>query len=412
MKNKILENFALKLLAVLCAVLLWLVVLNISDYTVTVEIKDIPVEQLNGDVLEELDQIYDVEKGDTVDILVKGRRSIVERLDANDFIATADLSTMSITNTVQIFVEPKDHGLNGDITITCVDNAMTLSLEEKITVQFPVRINVVGEAKEGYAYVSTVASPNLITLEGPKSAIGRVTDIAVEVDISGRSDSFETIGKVYMYDAYGEILENDKIILSDTETKVNMQIYPTKTIEVRIELAGKPAEGYGVDEVLYQPQTITVAGPSDKTKQLNELVIRDISVNGASDSLQTTIDLADYLPEGIYLAQSNSEVAVNVSIEKQIQNTVSMTEKDITLTGKQSGCTYTVSLSDDFKLTAVGLPKAIETLSMEDIHPVIDCSTLKNGDNIDVKLIFEDLEGVAFTITGTVDVYVKDVKGN
>lgn len=412
MKNKILDNFALKLLAILCAILLWLVVLNISDYTVTVEIKDIPVEQLNGDVLEELDQIYDVEKGDTVDILVKGRRSIVERLDADDFVATADLSTMSITNTVQIFVEPKDHGLNGDITITCVDNAMTLSLEEKITVQFPVRINVVGEAKEGYASVTTVASPNLITLEGPKSAIGRVTDVAVEVDISGRSDSFETIGKVHMYDAYGEILDNEKIILSDIETKVNMQIYPTKTIEVRIDLAGKPAEGYGVDEVLYQPQTITIAGPTDKTKQVNELVIRDISVNGANDSLQTTIDLTDYLPEGVYLAQSNSEVAVNVSIEKLSQSTVSMTEKDITLTDKQSGCTYTVSLSDDFKLTAVGLPKVIETLSIEDIHPVVDCSTLKNGDNPNVKLIFEDLEGVAFTITGTVDVYVKDVKGN
>ena len=56
-KNKIFDNFALKILAIVCAILLWLVVLNISDYTITVEIKDIEVNELNGEALEELDQM-------------------------------------------------------------------------------------------------------------------------------------------------------------------------------------------------------------------------------------------------------------------------------------------------------------------------------------------------------------------
>lgn len=58
-------------------------------------------------MLDELDQVYDVVSGDTVDIIVKGRRSVVGTLDKDDFTAIADLSTMSITDTVSISVEAK-----------------------------------------------------------------------------------------------------------------------------------------------------------------------------------------------------------------------------------------------------------------------------------------------------------------
>ena len=91
MKKLLFNNIGYKLLAIVLAVLLWLVVVNITDYTVTVKIEDIPVEQLNSDVLEELDQIYDVVKGDTVDIYVKGRRSVVSNLTAKNFYAYAGI---------------------------------------------------------------------------------------------------------------------------------------------------------------------------------------------------------------------------------------------------------------------------------------------------------------------------------
>ena len=80
-KNKEeLGHIGYKILAVLLAVVAWLAVANISDYQTTREISGIPVTQINGDVLDELDQVYDVASGDTVDIIVKGRRSIVGTL--------------------------------------------------------------------------------------------------------------------------------------------------------------------------------------------------------------------------------------------------------------------------------------------------------------------------------------------
>ena len=411
MKNKIFDNFALKILAIVCAILLWLVVLNISDYTITVEIKDIEVNELNGEALEELDQIYTVEKGTTVSILVKGRRSIVDRLKASDFIATADLSEMSMTNTVQIHVVPKDSSLEDLCTITIVDSTMKLSLEEKISVQFPVRINVKGTARDGYANVSNVAAPNLITLTGPKSEIGRVTDVCVDVDISGKADSFDTVGQVYLVDAYGEKLENDRIEISETSVKVSTMIYPTKQVDVSVNLTGRPEEGYAVADVSYQPQTVMVAGAPDDISDVSEIRINDISVSGQKDTLQTTIDLTDYLPKNVYLAQSSSEVAIHVTIDKITQKTIAVTSRDITMKDKQSGCTYSVTLSDDFKLVISGLPNNIDELTITELAPTIDCSKLVAGENYNVVVTYAEIDGVTYNITGTVNVFVKNVKG-
>ena len=47
MKEKILKNWGLKLMAVLLAFLVWFLVANIEDYTVTKTITGIPVEILN-----------------------------------------------------------------------------------------------------------------------------------------------------------------------------------------------------------------------------------------------------------------------------------------------------------------------------------------------------------------------------
>ena len=201
MKNKILNNFGYKILSVFLAIILWIVVMNISDYSITKEIDNIDVIQLNGDVLEELDKIYDVASGDTVDIIIKGRRSVVSNLSASDFTATADLSTMSITNTVQIVVTPKDKSIADDITIIYVDNTMKLNLEEKVSEQFPVKIKTTGTPHEGYAVGETSATPNSITIEGPKSTIEKITEVVATVSVDNVQSNFEKNCEIVLYDA-------------------------------------------------------------------------------------------------------------------------------------------------------------------------------------------------------------------
>ena len=53
--KKELGHIGYKISAVLLAIVAWLAVANISDYQTTRQISNIPVTQINGDVLDELE---------------------------------------------------------------------------------------------------------------------------------------------------------------------------------------------------------------------------------------------------------------------------------------------------------------------------------------------------------------------
>lgn len=406
MKNKLFKNLGLKFLAVVFAIILWLVVMNVSDYAVTNKVKDIPVIQLNGDALSELDQVYDVTKGNTVDIIVKGRRSLVDGLSAEDFIATADLSTMSITNTVQIFVEPKNKNLKDEITITYVDNTMSLSLEDKISEQLPVSIKVFGTPMENYAVGTTSTTPNIITIEGPKTAVTKVTRAEVEINVDNRSEGFATDSKIILYDAYDEEINNDKLILSNDEVSVKADIFPIKSVPVKVNIAGSPSEGYLVNEVLFQPQTVMIAGKTEDLAQINSIIIDDLSVDGLSSNFETTVDVSDYLPEGIVLTKNNQDMVVTVSIEKAERKVLKPTASDFTLYNKGEGLVYDITTSNDFSVIVTGLKKDLVAVDRNSVRLKIDCSEFYYGLYMDVPFDMNKSDTLSYEIEGKVDVEV------
>lgn len=411
MKNKILNNLGLKILAVIFAIMLWLVVMNISDYTVTVHIDDIPVVKENGEVLESLDQLYDVVSGDTVDIIVKGRRSVVDSLSAKDFVATADLSTMSITNTVQITIEPKEKIYEEDLSITCVDNIMKLSLEEKVSVQLPVTVDIKGTVADNYAVGDTVATPNIITIEGPKSTVSKVVKAATLVDVSGKNESFEAASDIVLYDAYGEAVKNDRITLSQEQIDITVNVYPVKQVTVEVNVVGMAKDGYAIGEVLYQPQVVRVAGATENLMGFNKIVVDDISVSGLEKDYQTSIDLTPYLPEGVTLAQETDVVVVNVTIERLKSKTISLKENDIKLNGKSEDYDYELEISSDFGIVVTGTEEQLEDIDATSLAARIYCMSLSAGENDAGKaLTYETVEEVEYELKGSATINVKKRK--
>ena len=410
-KDRIFKNFGYKLLSVLFACILWLGVVNASDYQTTKEISNIPVSKINGDVLNELDKIYEVAKGDTVDIIVKGRRSVIGDLSASDFLATADLSEMSITNTVQINVVPVDLSIKNSISITIVDNIMSLNLEEKVETQLPTKIRVSGEAKAGYTVGSTSASPNIITVEGPKSTIEKITEAVVAVELSGESEDFSTHSVVTLYDAYGKKITSDKITLSDTNVKVDVDIYPVKTVPVKVNLIGTPADGFVVEEIKFSPENVSIAAEKDVLDGISEIDVNNISVGGINEDLQQTVEVGSYLPKGAICAEEDDDIVISVKLAETVDKTFDVTKSAVKLTGKNKGYNYKLTLSA-FKVTATGFDDVIQGIKLADFGMTVDVSSLSVGVNYNVPVSIKDIEGVNLTTSGSVNVEVTEVEEN
>lgn len=407
LKNRLLNNIGVKIVSILLAVIFWLVVMNVSDYSITVRIDDIPVQQINGDVLDELDQVYDIASGDTVDIVVKGRRSVVSKLGRDDFNATADLSKMSITNTVQIFVTPKSASISDEISISCVDNTMKLNLEDKVVKQFPIKVKTEGEPSNGFAVGEIEVRPNIVTVEGPKSAVDKITEARADISVLGAKTAYTAEAKIVLYDAYGEPVNNDKISVNQEDVSLNVNVYPVKNVPVNVSTIGNAGTGYDIAEVAYQPQTVQIAGPEEKLDRIKAVDIDDISVSGLTENFVTTVNINDYLPDGLFVASESSDIAISVTIEKLEEVTFNLKENEITLTEKDNGYTYEISLSGDYKIIASGLEEYVEGLNISAIKPSINCSDLLPGTNNNVTLVLKDVDGVTYEIKGSITVTVE-----
>lgn len=408
MKKKLLNNLGLKIISIVLAIVFWLVVMNVSDYSMTVKIEDIPVQQMNGEVLEELEQVYDVASGDTVDIIVRGRRSVVSRLGKDDFIATADLSTMSITNTVQIFVTPKSGSLEDEISISYVDNTMKLNLEDKVVTPLPIKVKTEGEPADGYAVGEIEVKPNIVNVEGPKSAVDKITEVRATVNVSGVNTSCEKETIIELYDAYGELIHNDKIFVSQNNIKLNISVYPVKNVAVHVSTIGTAGTGYDVAQIVYQPQTIQIAGPKEKIDKITSIEIDDLSVSGLTENFETMINVNDYLPEDVFVVGENKDIAVSVTIEKLESVTYDINVRDITLTGRNNKYTYEVVIPDEYKVTASGLEDVMDGLDISAVKPGINCTDLSLGTNNNVTLVLKDIDGITYETSGTITVIVKE----
>lgn len=412
MKEKILKNWGLKLMAVLLAFLVWFLVANIEDYTVTKTITGIPVEILNENAITDQDMVYDIVQGKTVDIKVEGRRSVVEKLTAEDFTATADLSELSITNSVQIAVDATNSAVRKEIAISIVDSMMKVAIEERGEKKLPISVVTSGQTQEGYAVVSTAATPNMVTISGAASLVKDVKTVQVAIDVEGLNTSIATRGDLVLLDADGEEVDPGKLSLSLTSVTVNVSIQKTKEVPIKVTPVGTVAEGYSIaGDIEYQPTTVLIAGDTADLRNVDEINIGDIDVTDKNADYEVTVDIEDYLPTGIVVADQTQDIAIKINIEKLVEKKFTIKSSDIRFINKADGLNYKVAEDGAvFELTVIGLKRDLDVLTISQIMPEIDVAEMTNEGTYTAQLALKELDGIQYqnTLAVTVEVTKKE----
>ena len=95
MKEKLTNNLSVKILSLFIAALTWVIIVNVADPTDNKTFTGVEVEVINQSAFSSINKVYEVIDGSTVDIKVKGKKSVVDSLTKKDFRAVADLSAVS-----------------------------------------------------------------------------------------------------------------------------------------------------------------------------------------------------------------------------------------------------------------------------------------------------------------------------
>lgn len=387
-KKKIKNNFNMKVLSVIIAFIIWIIVGNINDPVISRDISGVQVEFINEKVLDKINKAYELEDSDKITITVSGKKSIVSRLRAKDFTATADLSKLSIVDAVPVEVS-LNHDASAQVSIDLGKNTMMrVKIDDVETVTIPVNIEIEGEPASGYAVGKKTASPNMIEVTGPATSIENIEEVKLNCDVSGANKDIEKDVEVEFYSKKGKKLDSSRLKYDETSITVSVEIWRQKTIPVEVDTEGDVADGYTVASVEYEPKTVVIAGPDDELADISSIELEKVDISDATSDVEKNISLSDtLLPGNIIFIESNKTVAVKVKIGKKTEKTLTFSPEDIQIVG--AGNNETVSFLDEqYEVTISGLEKDIQDIKIKDLEPHIQVEGYSDGTyDISINLV-------------------------
>lgn len=380
-KSIFMNNFLYKLLSLGIAVMIWLIIINVADPVTTRNFSGLEVNIINQSAITSINQVYEVVEGQTVDFTVRGKTSVINNLNISDFSASADLSKLSPVFAADIVVKC-DKAEN--IEIDTKNRMLIVKLEDVATKNMQVTVDTVGEVADGYYVDDFEIKPNIITVSGGKSKVGRVNSVKVDVDVSGAKNDFSSDAVLVAYDedgnkldgSYFTFLYNGNVI--DT-VNVGISIYNTKEIPVEIDVKGTPKEGYVYnDEYEFTPTVITVGGPTKRLSGIERVVI-PVDISDASEQYETNAVIMDYLPNGVKLVSSEDNISVRIQLEQVITSSVEVSSTDITIKNRPDNMNVYFPNNDIFLLELKGTDEQIKNFTGESIGAYIDLSEVGEG---------------------------------
>ena len=173
------EHLGLKVLSVVLAALLWLIVAG--ELTVERGIR-VPLELRQFPAGLEL-------KGDSptfVDVRVRGASTTLSRMSSGDIIAMIDLQGARPGERLFQLTPEQVRAPYGVQVVQVTPSSVALSLEHTKTRLVPVTASWEGSPYPGYAVRKITATPKMVEVAGPESAVNRVTEAVTEpVSVAG-----------------------------------------------------------------------------------------------------------------------------------------------------------------------------------------------------------------------------------
>ena len=399
MKRKLTTNFGLKLVSFLLSIVLWLVGTSIGNPTISKNFYNVVVVLQNTDVITNSGRVYEVlDNSDVISkVTIRGPRSVVSSMTDSNIVATADVSNISSLDTVTISLSTNIH--QDQITsITPSSDTVKLHIENKKTKTMALGTNITGEVSDGYRIGDIVTDQNLVRISGPESVVDSVSKALAEITVTGFTSDISTNAEIRLYDADGNVVDDDSITQNIRSVGVQVSILETKQVPITFHTQGEPTYGYGfTGEVECDLETVTICGKSSALKNVQSIDIpaEVLDMTNKSESFTQEIDLEDYLPEGVdFVDLDDSVVSVTVKIEPEVSKRIELQESKINVTNLPTGFTASVSgVEDSFVIELIGLQQDLNEIQASTLEGTVDINDLMEKYNLDtLEEGFYDME--------------------
>ena len=407
MKKKIFNNIGLKILALLIAIIVWWVVMNIDDPLVKKTISGINVELRNDDDLTDRGYIYEVESGNVIAITVWAPESVAKELKSSDFIAYADLSQLSpLTDTANITVECVKSDVKNDIKeITSKIQVVKLNIDNKQTAEVPVTTAIVGNPAENYVIGDISISQNKIDITGAASVIEKIVRAEIKYDVSNMMQSVNEMVTPVFYDENNNVVDTGAIQLSRNSLRLSVVINPTKWIGVTINPSVTVADDYKMVGYSLSFDQVKIAGTQESLANISAIDLPSdaIELTDVTESQDCVVNLANYLKASYKIVSGTTELTVHIDIEPMVVKSYIVRKNGIVVNNLGDG--LEAQIEDSYiEVKVKAIQEVHDSFNMDVLNPNIDLKGYGPGEYEVPVILSEDLNN--YILAGNVTVKV------
>ena len=420
MKKLLTRNLGLKLASLLLAFVLWFLVAQIYDPKDTVTFNNIQVRLINTELLDEEGKVYEVlDNSNLVRVTVTGPQSIVKsELRRSDIVAEADMSKLTDINTIAITYYCENIS-NDSVESKGNHDSVRLNVEDKTSKWIKLESKTIGDVASGYMIGNVTLDQTNIEVTGPKSAISQVDHAGVDINVTDSTTSLSANVDIKLYDADDNELVLESVKKNVDSAYMTVEVLATKEVPVEIEYMGVPEDGYmATGEVESSVPTVRIAGTVSTLVGISAITVPEdrMNITGQSDNLVDIINLKEYLPANVRLADKSfdGKITATVYIEPIVSKDLTVAAENISVTGVPDGMEAEItSTAEEYNITVSGLSRDVSILHDSSVTGILNLTQWMEDNGVEeltpgnytIPITFNLAEDI--TVTPDINIHIR-----
>lgn len=377
------------IIAIVAAIAIWVYVITFVNPINTSTIRGIPVELTNIDTLADDGLTVDPKQSYTVEIVVRGTRSDVIKLEQSK----GDLIKLSANMTGRTLgdnsVEVKVESIPNDIEVVEIHpERIDVTVEELVYVTKPVKLSYNGDIPDDVEPGKISITPQEVEVSGTKELVDSVAFVSATIDASRLSEKEETINTELI-----PVNEKEQQVynvnLSQSTVDITATLLHIKEVPLIIDVEGEPK---GDNEVtnIEKPETVFVRGLEKDIENITSITANKINITGLEETMIFIPDLQ--LPKGVELANNSLKLSVTVEVQGIMASSISFTANQIIIEGLPTGYTAHVN-TGIINVNVFGTREVLEEIANMELTPYVNLNGVNLASaSVELEVHFKNAE--------------------
>lgn len=366
------DNFKIKIISLLSAMVLWTYVMAIVDPEETKLFENIPVTITNINELNEKNLIIYPEKDLTTDIYVTGKLSNIKKVSKDDISVYGQInSPMEGKNQIYLKVSTSQR-----ISYDFKNSVMIVTLEKLVNENKNININISGNGKNDVDSITLEDNINKIMVSGPRTLVDKVKNIVGTVNVDNNLSDFSQSIKLEPVDYKGKVVEGVK--LEKNSISANVTLLTEKVVPIKLNLSNNIESDINYE---ISQDTVTIKGKKDIVDSIEYIESQPIDLSQLSSEIDKDVYLQ--IPNGI--AVDTKFITIKKVSEENTISEYIYTPEDIDIRNNINNIDRsTIKIPDKINVSIEYL-QSEGLINKDDIKLYIDLNELSSDNTCKIK---------------------------